>query len=264
MRTLSAELLSLTVVFEPLFTKLTWERAKLPLLGAPLQRGKRAVTARLRVVGPSQEGRFQNYPRALNRASRSAIAAAGILLGLIILTFPPDGTIVFAADTIERRCGKKVSKLGCHRDPVRSTRKQTIKCLGLKSLSTAILVKPPWCSQVYALRILMELCSPQPEGQPSKVFHHHIRRKARSSKKKFVATRRNTARQESEIDWRGGRRKKMLILTRTAVLRRLGHAQLWIRHAITRDPEGKLRDEVFACAAINTTHNDCLLAGSSN
>jgi hypothetical protein len=301
----------------------------------------------LRVVGLSQEERFQSYHRVLNRASWSATLAARILLGLIILIFPPDGTMVFAADdTIERRRGKKISKLGCHRDPVRSTRRQIIKCFGLKWLSMAILVKPPWSSQVYALPFLTALCAPQLEGQPLKVFRHHIRRKARSSKKKFVATgktprqyktavdilmtltklldrwlpdrakvlvvdgsyaaiklalvcaslknttlvmrfywnaalyhppgkmdpayrgpaprkgqrqrtpkawatRRDTIWEESEIDWYGGRKKKMLIFTRTALWHRLGHAPLWIRYVITRDPEGKLRDEVFACTDIN-------------
>ena len=86
MRTLSAELLNLIVVFQPLFTKPTWEYAKLLLLGALLQRGKRTVTACLRVVGLSQEEHFQNYHRVLNRASWSATLAARILLGLIILT----------------------------------------------------------------------------------------------------------------------------------------------------------------------------------
>jgi hypothetical protein len=45
MRTLSAELLSLIVVFQPLFTKPTWENAKVLLLGALLARGKRTVTS---------------------------------------------------------------------------------------------------------------------------------------------------------------------------------------------------------------------------
>ena len=103
MQTLPAELLNLIVVFQPLFTKPTWEHAKLLLLGVLLQRGKRTVTACLRVIALSQEEHFQNYHRVLNRATWSALAAARILLGLIILIFPPGGTIVFAADdTIER------------------------------------------------------------------------------------------------------------------------------------------------------------------
>jgi hypothetical protein len=40
---LPAEVLNLIVVFQLLFTKLTWERAKALLLGALLARGKRTV-----------------------------------------------------------------------------------------------------------------------------------------------------------------------------------------------------------------------------
>jgi hypothetical protein len=87
MRTLSAELLGLIVVFQPLFTKPSWENAKVLLLGVLLARGKRTVTACLRVVGLSCEEHFQNYHRVLNRAKWSALDAARILLGLIILIF---------------------------------------------------------------------------------------------------------------------------------------------------------------------------------
>jgi hypothetical protein len=51
MQTLPADLLDLIVVFQPLFTKPIWEHAKILLLGALLARGKRTVTACLRVVG---------------------------------------------------------------------------------------------------------------------------------------------------------------------------------------------------------------------
>jgi hypothetical protein len=60
MRTLPAEVLNLIVVFQPLFTKLAWERANALLLGALLARGKCAVTACLRVVGWGDEKHFQN------------------------------------------------------------------------------------------------------------------------------------------------------------------------------------------------------------
>ena len=68
MQTLPAELLNLIVVFQPLFTKPVWEHAKVLLLGALLARGKRTVTACLRVLGLSEEKAFQNYHRVLNRA----------------------------------------------------------------------------------------------------------------------------------------------------------------------------------------------------
>src|SRR5437899_2809643 len=104
MQTLPAELLNLIVVFRPLFTKPTWEYAKVLLLGALLARGQRTVTACLRVVGLSAEKAFQNYHRVLNRARWSAWQASRILLGLLLLLLPPDGVVVIGADdTIERR-----------------------------------------------------------------------------------------------------------------------------------------------------------------
>ncbi len=39
----------------------------------------------------------------------------------------------------------------------------------------------------------------------------------------------------------------MLIFTRTALWYRMGYPPVKIKYVITRDPEEKLRDEVFAC-----------------
>lgn len=124
MYTLPAELLSLMVVFQPLFTKPTWEYAQVLLLGALLARGQRTVTACLRVVGLSQEKAFQSYHRVLNRARWSAWQASRILFGLLLLLLPPGGVVVIGADdTIERRRGPQIKGVGCYRDPVRSSRK---------------------------------------------------------------------------------------------------------------------------------------------
>ena len=354
MPTLPAELLYLIVVFQPLFTKPTWEHAKVLLLGALLARGKRTVTACLRVVGLSDEEHFQNYHRVLNRAPWDTLQAARILLGLLILLVPPGGVIVLGADdTIERRRGKKIKEVGCYRDPVRASKKHVIKCFGLKWLSLMLLVKAPWSARVWALPFLTVLCPTQQEEQPQKVCRFRLRRQARHGKmrqaraktivkKKFVATgamprehktavdlvmtlirlaarwaparvkvlvvdggyaavklalvcaslnqttlvmrfhwdaalhhfpeakargRRGPAplkgqRQrspkawaargdntwdEGEIDWYGGEKKKMLFFTRTALWYTPGYPPVALRYVITRDPEGKLRDEVFAC-----------------
>ena len=144
MHTLPAELLSLIVVFQPLFTKPVWEHAKVLLLGALLARGKRTVTACLRVVGLSEEKAFQNYHRVLNRASWSALQVSRILFGLLLFLLPPELPVVIGADdTIERRRGKQINGLGCYRDPVRSSHKYVVKCFGLKWLSMMLLVKLP-------------------------------------------------------------------------------------------------------------------------
>lgn len=367
MRTLSAELLSLIVVFQLLFTKPTWENAKVLLLGALLARGKRTVTACLRVVGLGDEEHFQNYHRVLNRAKWSALDAARILLGLIILVFAllmQEVVVLAGDDTIERRRGKKIKQLGCYRDPVRSSQKHVIKCFGLKWVTLAVMVKLPWASRPWALPFFTVLCPAQLEGQPPKVSRYRIRRRARKGKmrksraktivkKKFVAIgmtprqhktaidilmtmirlahrwmperakvlvvdggyaaiklalacallkntalvmrfhwdaalhhpptekpqgrrgpqaskgarqrspqawarRKDTKWEETEIDWYGGEKKKMLIFTRTALWYRMGYPPVEIRYVITRDPEGELRDEVFACTNTNASAEEII------
>lgn len=362
MRTLSAELLSLIVVFQPLFTKPTWENAKVLLLGALLACGKRTVTACLRVVGLGDEEHFQNYHRVLNRAKWSALDGARILLGLIILVFAfaaQEVIILAADDTIERRRGKKIKQLGCYRDPVRSSQKHIIKCFGLKWVSLAVMVKLPWAARPWALPFFTVLCPAQLEEQPLKVCRYRIRRRARKGKmrksraktivkKKFVAggktprqhktavdilmtmirlahrwmperakvlvvdggyaaiklaltcallrntalvmrfhwdaalhhpptekpqgcrgpqalkgarqrspqewaRRKDTKWEETDIDWYGGKKKRMLIFTRTALWYRPGYPPVAVRYVITRDPEGELRDEVFACTDTNAS-----------
>jgi len=354
--------LGLIVVFQPLFTKPSWENAKVLLLGVLIARGKRTVTACLRVVGLGDEEHFQNYHRVLNRAKWSAPDAARILLGLIILIFAAglQKIIVLAGDdTIERRRGKKIKQLGCYRDPVRSSQKHIIKCFGLKWVSLAVMIKLPWAARPWALPFFTVLCPAQLEGQPLKVCRYRIRRRARKSKmrksraktivkKKFVATgktprrhktavdilmtmirlthrwmperakvlvvdggyaaiklalscallkntalvmrfhwdaalyhppiekpkdrrgpqalkgarqrspqewarRKDTKWEEKDIDWYGGEKKKMLIYTRTALWYRMGYPPVTIKYVITRDPEGELRDEVFACTDTNVS-----------
>ena len=124
MRTLSAESLSLIVVFQPLFTKPVWEHAKSLLWGALLARGQRTVTACLRVLGLHAEEHFQHYHRVLNRARWSAWQASRILLGLLLLWLPPGGTVVLGADdTIERRRGQRINGLAA--SAIRSNRATT-------------------------------------------------------------------------------------------------------------------------------------------
>jgi DDE superfamily endonuclease len=82
LQTLPAELLPLIVEFAPLFSNPVWEHAKVLLVGAILAPEKRTVTASLRIMGLSQEKRFVNYHRVLNRAQWSALTANRILLRL--------------------------------------------------------------------------------------------------------------------------------------------------------------------------------------
>ena len=79
MRTLPVDLLPFIVESQPFFSKPFWENAQLPLTGAILAIGKRAVTACLRIMWKSEDPHFQNFPRVLNRAKVGAGAQLGLL-----------------------------------------------------------------------------------------------------------------------------------------------------------------------------------------
>jgi hypothetical protein len=355
MPTLPAELLNLIVAFQPLFTKPTWEHAKVLLLGALLQRGKRTITACLRVVGLGGEKHFQNYHRVLNRAKWNSLLMSEILLGLIVVLVP--GTIVIGADdTIERRRGRKIKGVGCYRDPVASSHKLLVKCFGLKWLSMMVLVRLPWSSHVWALPFLTVLCRAKQEGQRQKVWRNHRRRPrkkaaqkqaaqalpkstprqhktavdilmiliqlmhhwlpqrlvvlvvdggyaavklalvcagtpnlalvmrfhsdamlyhrpgpqsadksgpkplkgARQFSPKQRATHPDTAWEEKELNWYRGEKKQMLVYSQTALWQTEGEAPVEIRYVITRDPQGKLRDEFFATTKLDATPEQIL------
>lgn len=361
MSTLPAELLELIVVFQPLFTKPTWGHAKVLLSGALLARGKRTVTACLRVVGLGEEQQFQNYHRVLNRAQWDSLKAAQILLGLLVLLLPADGALVIGADdTIERRKSANIKEVSCYRDAVRSTKKHLVKCFGLKWLSLMLLVKLPWSERVWALPFLTALCRAQRAGQPRKVSRYKNHRpgaigknRKKPAPKKFQApgatarqhksaidvlmillrvvsrwcpdrakvlvvdggyaalklvlvcqrlknttlvtrlpwdaalyhfpgqrpagsrgpaplkgarqrtlkqwaARSDTRWEEIEADWYSGAKKKLLVFSRTGLWRRPGYDPVAIRYVITRDPEGSLRDEVFACTDLNASPEQIL------
>lgn len=356
MHTPPAELLNLIVGFQPLFTKPTWQHAKVLLLGALLARGKRTVTACLRVVGLGQEQQFQKYHRVLNRANWDSFKAAQILLGLLVLLLPADGAIVIGADdTIERRKSAKIREVSCYRDAVRSTKKHLVKCFGLKWLSLMLLVRLPWSERVWALPFLTVLCRAQQAGQPRKVSRyknhrpgaigknrkkpapgkfpatgraarhhksaidvlmilirvvsrwcpdrakvlvvdggyaaiklvmtcqslntttlvtrlpwdaalHHFPiarpagsrgpaplKGARQRTLKQWASRKDTSWEEIEVPWYRGQKKTLQVFSHTGLWRRPGYDPVAIRYLITRDPEGSLRDEVFACTDLNAS-----------
>ena len=76
---------------------------------------------------------------------------------------------------------------------------------------------------------------------------------ARQRGLKEWAARRNTSWEESEVAWYGGQTKKLWLFSRTALWYTPGEVPVAIRYVLTRDPEGKLRDEVFACTKLDAT-----------
>ncbi len=138
--------------FSTLFTLPTWEHTQIMLIGAILCQGARRVTSVLRVMGLSQENRFEKYHRVLNRAKWNSLDGAKILLGLLVSLVPTSlPLLIVVDDTIERRSGKKIKAKGCYRDACRSTEDVVVTCFGLKWVCLMLIVTLPWCQRPWAL-----------------------------------------------------------------------------------------------------------------
>jgi hypothetical protein len=161
--------------FSTLFTVQTWAHIQVLLTGAILCQGARRVSSILRVMGLSNEKRFEKYHRVLNRSKWNGMTGAKILLGLLIQLLPESFPVLIAVDeTIERRSGKKIKAKGCYRDACRSTEKLVIKCFGLKWVCLMLIVKLPWCARPWALPFMTILA-------PSKKCNEKRNRKHKTS-----------------------------------------------------------------------------------
>lgn len=176
MPTLPTEIITVLRPFAQAFSKRVWESAKVLLIGAILAPGKRTVTAALEVLGLKDEPQYQKYHRVLNRAQWSSLLVSRILLGLVVSTFVGLGVpvVIGADETLERRWGRKIKAKGIFRDAVRSSRKHTVYCSGLRWISMMVIVKVPWSSRAWALPFLTALA-------PSKKTHEGQGRRHKTS-----------------------------------------------------------------------------------
>jgi len=158
MITLPAPIMSHLDPFAPLFTRRTWRHVPLLVAGAILAPRRRMVSSILRVTGHGEDAAFTTYHRVLNRAVCSSLGASRILLGLLIVTFAPNGPLVLGIDeTLERRRGKTITATGIYRDPVRSSHGHFVKARALRWISLMVLVPIPWANRTWALPFLSVL-----------------------------------------------------------------------------------------------------------
>lgn len=161
--------------FACLFTRPTWQKAQVLLVGAVLTPRKRTVTAALRVMGLAQQGDYAKFHQVLNRAAWSAFAASRILLGLLLSAFDTGGALVFGIDeTLERRWGRKIKAKGIYRDAVRSSHSHFVKCSGLRWISLMWLAPVPWAQRVWALPVLTALAPSERYCQDQGVRHKKL------------------------------------------------------------------------------------------
>lgn len=169
---LPVELSTILEVFAVLFTQPSWAKVPWLVVGALLCHGPRRITAVLRVMGLSQEKRFEKYHRLLNRAQWNSLAAAKILLGLLLPLLPPDYPLLMPMDdTIERRQGKRIKAKGCYRDACRSTKSKVVTCFGLKWVCLMLIVPLPWNTRPWALPV-MTVLAPSREANEARGRPH--------------------------------------------------------------------------------------------
>ena len=158
MPTLPAAMVAAVAPFAPLFSRRVWVHAQVLLAGAILAPAHRTVAAALRAVGLAQTRQFHRYHRVLSAARWSGLATGRVLLHLLVVTFAPEGPLVFGVDeTLERRRGKRIAAKGIYRDAVRSSHSHFVKASGLRWVCLMLLVTVPWAGRVWALPCLTAL-----------------------------------------------------------------------------------------------------------
>ena len=157
MLTPSPEILQLLSTFAVGMTAPTFAKALTLIYGAILAPGRRTITAALRVQGLEGESNFGKYHRVLNQAPWSAMVLSRLLLGLLVLSFVPEGwpLLVLIDETLERRQGKRIGYKGWFRDAVRSTANKVAVSLGIRWCCLCLLVSVPWSRRPWALPFLV-------------------------------------------------------------------------------------------------------------
>lgn len=175
MDSLSHNILSVLLPFSVLFSKPSWEKALMLLLGTLVCIGKRTVCSALRAMGLCNEAGFSKFHHLLNRTRWSSLRAAKILLFMLLPLVQEGLPIVFFIDeTLERRRGKKIKAKGYYRDAVRSSNSQLVKVSGLKWLTMTLSVRLPFIPRAFALPFLSVL-------EYSKKCDEHLKRRHKTT-----------------------------------------------------------------------------------
>lgn len=139
--------------FRPAFTRRTWDKALVLVVGTLLARGRRTITAALKQMGLHDEPDFTLFHQVLNRASWSCLTVSRLLLQLLVSTFvQAGGTVEIVIDeTLERRWGRKIAKRGHYRDNLQSSKEQSVSTSGLRWVVMMLVVQVPWTRREWAL-----------------------------------------------------------------------------------------------------------------
>ena len=152
----------LVAAFSVAFTRPTFQRATLLILGAILSLRQRTITGILRALGPLAKGHWSDFHRVLCCRVWSTWPLGRVLAAVILELIPDDRYVVVPVDdTNPQHKGKRVYGKGCHHDACRSTHSHIVWVWGHKWVVLAINIKFPFCSRPWALPVLCALYRPE-------------------------------------------------------------------------------------------------------
>ena len=151
-------LICLLQSLRPVFTQPSLKNFVTLALGWLLTPGRHAVTTALVVTGTSQERHHSAFHRFFSKASWSPDAMGFWLFDKVLKLIDDEAPIpVVLDDTFTSKKGAHIHGIGCHIDPVRSTRRHRIFCFGHVWVVLAVAVNLPFCRRPWALPILLRL-----------------------------------------------------------------------------------------------------------
>jgi hypothetical protein len=155
---------SLVKSLQPAFTKPSWNRFLILLVGAILTVGNKTVSNILRTLGSfAREGHWTSFHKLLYLRRCHTWTLSFILSQAILQTFYKAGEPVRLAgdDTVSQHPGRRVFAKGKHRDAVRSSHSHLVFRWGHKWIVLSILVSLPWSHRLWALPIMVVLYRPK-------------------------------------------------------------------------------------------------------
>jgi len=162
--------------FQPLLTAPSYRKMIVLICGTVLARGRRTVTAALKILGYEKQTNWTKYHNLLNRAKWRGLTASTLLLTLLVKVFVPlNAPLEIVVDeTLERRWGKNIQKKGHWRDRAASSHGKNVTTSGLKWLTFALVVKLPWSSRRWALPFLAVLMTTPKVSKELGLAHHTV------------------------------------------------------------------------------------------
>jgi len=144
--------------FSVAFTRPTFQRVCLLIVGAILALRHRTVTSILRTMGPLAQGHFSDFHRVLCCRAWSTWPLGRLLAAMILELVPDDQPVVVPVDdTSTQHKGERVYGKARHHDACRSTSNHVVWVWGHKWVVLAINVKLPFASRPWALPVLCAL-----------------------------------------------------------------------------------------------------------